>query len=590
MAVPRKLKNDTLLSVGVGAHLDPHVSASGTGGFIVGHHSPGGALATFDIVGGVGVRTFGISTINSLAAEAEAAVAGTGDGSFMAVWRETPNSSGDSNVLAQFRSSRSSSEASEVFLVNLDNTTATQGRPEVTELADGSFAFAWIDLNANAVKAAVFDKFGRFTSFSVETVGTAATQDAAAFDLGLTALSNGFFVVSWRDNSSTPKFRILTNRGDAIPEELSVGPMNAGATDVVELADGRILIVYENGGVWGRIFEGDGSAPGAEFRISQDGGLDTGVAATALHDGRFMVVAQDESGHVAGRIMNPDGTPDTDEFPIDASTGAALRPSIATLADGRVAVSWEDYRGSAAQIFYAIFDPRETGAEVAGTAYADEFVGSAFADNFVLGSGDDKVAAGGGNDQLFGGLGNDTLLGEADNDIIDGGGGNDTLNGGAGNDTMDGRGGNDLYSVDNASDIVTEAQGAGTDQVNASVSYTLAPGQEIETLSTSNTPGTTAINLTGNERANTLIGNAGANVLNGGAGNDTMDGRGDNDLYYVDSANDVVKEAIGGGNDRVHASASYTLAGGPGNRNALDQQYSWHRRRSTFPATGSPIP
>ena len=253
----------------------------------------------------------------------------------------------------------------------------------------------------------------------------------------------------------------------------------------------------------------------------------------ALQDGRFLVVWNDEdlapvgfasANTVYGRLFNADGTTDSDAFIIDQifdddllATGA---PRAAQLADGRVVVTYSEGFLSDPDIKTKILDPRLEGVVIAGSPFSDDHIGTGFDDNFVLGSGHDKVAAGGGSDQLFGGLGNDTLLGEADNDIIDGGLGNDTLNGGAGIDTMDGRGGNDLYSVDNASDIVTEAQGAGTDQVNASVSYTLAPGQEIETLSTSNTPGTAAINLTGNARANTLIGNAGANVLNGGAGND----------------------------------------------------------------------
>ena len=61
-----------------------------------------------------------------------------------------------------------------------------------------------------------------------------------------------------------------------------------------------------------------------------------------------------------------------------------------------------------------------------------------------------------------------------------GGGGNDVLYGGLGADTMNGGTGNDTYIVDNGSDLVKEAAGEGTDTVYASVNYTLAAGQEIE--------------------------------------------------------------------------------------------------------------
>ena len=67
--------------------------------------------------------------------------------------------------------------------------------------------------------------------------------------------------------------------------------------------------------------------------------------------------------------------------------------------------------------------------------------------------------------------------------------GNNTLNGGAGIDQMFGLGGNDTYYVDNAADVVGELVGGGTDQVLTSVTYTLAGGQEIETLKTTNDAG-----------------------------------------------------------------------------------------------------
>ncbi len=58
----------------------------------------------------------------------------------------------------------------------------------------------------------------------------------------------------------------------------------------------------------------------------------------------------------------------------------------------------------------------------------------------------------------------------------------------------------------------------------ASVSYTLAVGQEIENLWTTNVAGVGALNLTGNNLAQSIEGNAGNNVLNGKLGSDTLNG------------------------------------------------------------------
>src|SRR5690349_10975304 len=114
--------------------------------------------------------------------------------------------------------------------------------------------------------------------------------------------------------------------------------------------------------------------------------------------------------------------------------------------------------------------------------------------------------------------GPDTLNGTAAADTIRGLGGNDTINGLGDADEMIGGAGDDLYTVDNADDLVVEAVGEGNDRVFATVSYTLAAGQEVERLTTSNNFGTNAIDLTGNEFANAIFGNDGANILSGGGG------------------------------------------------------------------------
>lgn len=90
------------------------------------------------------------------------------------------------------------------------------------------------------------------------------------------------------------------------------------------------------------------------------------------------------------------------------------------------------------------------------------------------------------------------------------------------------------YVVSNASTLVLEGVGGiGQDLVQASVSYALATGSEIEVLRTTNDRGKGAINLTGNEFAQMLIGNAGANVLEGKGGPDTFYGDKGNDTFVL---------------------------------------------------------
>jgi Ca2+-binding RTX toxin-like protein len=146
------------------------------------------------------------------------------------------------------------------------------------------------------------------------------------------------------------------------------------------------------------------------------------------------------------------------------------------------------------------------------------------------------------------------INGTPGNDSLTGTSGDDTIDGGAGADTMVGGLGNDTYIVDNVGDVVVEAAGAGTDLVQASVSYTLVSNIENLTLT-----GTAAINASGNYLNNVLIGNVANNTLNGGAGADTMSGGLGDDVYMVDNVGDVVTEAANAGTDRVQSTISYAL-------------------------------
>ena len=95
---------------------------------------------------------------------------------------------------------------------------------------------------------------------------------------------------------------------------------------------------------------------------------------------------------------------------------------------------------------------------------------------------------------------------------------------------MAGGTGDDHYIVDDILDTIVELTSQGDDSIHSSVSYTLAAGVSVETMTTMYEAGTTAIEFTGNELGQSIYGNDGANRLNGGAGSDYLVGLGGNDF------------------------------------------------------------
>ncbi len=113
---------------------------------------------------------------------------------------------------------------------------------------------------------------------------------------------------------------------------------------------------------------------------------------------------------------------------------------------------------------------------------------------------------------------------------------------------MVGGDGHDYYYIDNASDLVVEVAGQGTDTIEFTgfTSYTLSNAVERLIL------GSSALHGTGNSIANTLTGNGSNNSLFGGAGRDSLSGGDGNDTLV--GANGSVRNEIdtltgGGGSD-----------------------------------------
>ncbi|MCV9944208.1 RTX toxin [Rhizobium sp. BT-175] len=256
-----------------------------------------------------------------------------------------------------------------------------------------------------------------------------------------------------------------------------------------------------------------------------------------------------------------------------------------------------------------------------GNNLDNTITGGAAADTLSGGAGNDTLDGGAGADTLIGGEGNDTYLVDNAGDLVTeaadegtdtvrttltsytlgsdlenltyigtvaftgtgndlantirGAAGADTLDGGAGADSLIGGAGNDTYIVDNAGDLVTEAAEVGIDTVRTTLAaYTL--GNNVENLLYTGSGSFTGIGnalantitggagndtLDGGTGNDTLIGGAGNDTLIGGAGSDTMSGGTGDDIYVVDSATDVINEAVSAGTDEIRtALAAYSIA------------------------------
>ncbi|HVI27941.1 M10 family metallopeptidase C-terminal domain-containing protein [Hansschlegelia sp.] len=148
-------------------------------------------------------------------------------------------------------------------------------------------------------------------------------------------------------------------------------------------------------------------------------------------------------------------------------------------------------------------------------------------------------------------------LGNTLDNVLVGNSGDNRLDGWSGADTMRGGLGDDVYIVQNTGDVVAEAKGQGSDEVQSSVSFALT-GQYVERLTLT---GSKDINALGNTLDNVLVGNSGDNTLDGWSGADTMRGGLGDDVYVVQNAGDQTIEAKGEGFDEVRSSVSFALTG-----------------------------
>ena len=247
------------------------------------------------------------------------AITGLANGGFVVSWQDNSRTLGDSSstsIKAQVFAADGSKLGSE-FLVNTQ-TASNQDAPTIASLTDGGFVASWTDKLSNdySIKAQIFAADGTRigTEFLVNTQ-TRYTQQYST----ITGLTNGGFVISWEDNSST--------LGDTSSSSIKA-----------------------------QVFAADGSKVGTEFLVNTQTGSDqVAPTITGLTNGGIVVSWQDNSRtlgdssstSIRAQVFAADGTKAGSEFLVNTQTaGWQGSPTITGLTAGGFVVSWLDQSGS----------------------------------------------------------------------------------------------------------------------------------------------------------------------------------------------------------------------------------------------------
>jgi hypothetical protein len=288
-----------------GNQYDPDIVARPDGGFIVSwtddrasvqNGVPGFETFVRSFNGsGVGLSegftTVGFEAGATLASETDPVLTRLANGNYAVAWTETNAAFGDGNsssVKVQLWSSSGSSLVSLGATVVANATTAgAQISPALTGLAGGGFVVTWIDGSVTggdtsswAIRAQVFNAGGN--KLGGEFLVNTTTNDAQ-YAPQVTSLADGGFVIFYEDLSTaaSTSYDLLGQRfsanGQKVGSEFLLNSSLAGAqwhVDAATLADGRVVVTWEDGGG-----VGDVSGYGIHAKILDPfGGVQTGVA------------------------------------------------------------------------------------------------------------------------------------------------------------------------------------------------------------------------------------------------------------------------------------------------------------------------
>ncbi len=260
------------------------------------------------------------------------------------------------------------------FLVN-SVTASGQYNPAVAPLAQGGFVVSWHDYSGQGgdtsltgIKSQIYDAAGN--KLGAEFLVNSKTAGYQSF-ASVTGLANGGFVIAWEDSplvvdASHPaaiRGQIYDGTGTAVGAEFRIDAARGAEVRspvLTSLANGGFAASWQGSdqsgyGIEAQVFDATGVRTGTAFNVNTTtAASQIAPAATSLSGGGWVVAWQDFSGRggdasaagIKAQILDLTGAKIGSEFLVNtATTGMQGTPSLVGLRDGGFVVAWEDASG-----------------------------------------------------------------------------------------------------------------------------------------------------------------------------------------------------------------------------------------------------
>jgi hypothetical protein len=189
-------------------------------------------------------------------------VAVAGDGSFAVVW-ETADAAGRGVAARRFDSAGAPLGAE--FIVNTVTTDFDQRAPRIAAGASGPYAVAWDSIDFGNPPDIVLRRVG----LSGAALAAEAYVSPSGVRPSLAVGPTGTAYVDWRATELFGQAQLRRYDAGSVPigSPVALGVSQANTRPLAALADGSFVIVQPGVAILARLYDPNGQAVGAEFRV-----------------------------------------------------------------------------------------------------------------------------------------------------------------------------------------------------------------------------------------------------------------------------------------------------------------------------------